>query len=127
EDITYTIARRSALVVISLALLALRLVGNTCGLVGIGTGAALVEESAAVGDLGHVDLGVGDGGKGRGNEDELHLDGINIVNTKSKEGQELERASSRSISERLRSWLGDDDRAEQPIGVSRIACLYIHD
>lgn len=74
---TYTVARGTALVVVSLALLALSLGGNTCGLVGIGTSAALIEESAAVGDLGHVDLGVGDGRKSRGDEDELHVDGIN--------------------------------------------------
>lgn len=79
EDITYAVARRTALVVVGLALLALRLGGGTSGLVGIRAAAALVEESAAVGDLGHVDLGVGDGGEGRGNEDELHLDGINVL------------------------------------------------
>lgn len=76
-NITYTVAGGSALVVISLALLTLRLGGSTCGLVGIGSAAALVEESTAVGDLGHVDLGVGDGRKSRSNEDELHVDGIN--------------------------------------------------
>lgn len=79
ENITYAIARRTALVVVSLALLALRLGGSACGLVGIRTAAALVEESAAVGDLGHVDLSVRDGGESRGDEDELHVDGINMV------------------------------------------------
>lgn len=79
RNITYTIARRTALVVVSLALLALRLGGSTCGLVGIRAAAALVEESAAVGDLGHVDLSVRDGRESRGNEDELHVDGINMV------------------------------------------------
>lgn len=87
ENITYAIARRSALVVISLALLALRVGGNTCGLVGIGTGAALIKESAAVGDLGHVDLGVGDGRESRSNEDELHVDGINMLILKVKKGK----------------------------------------
>lgn len=74
---TYTVARGTALVVVSLALLTLRLGGNTCGLVGIGTSAALVEESTAVGDLGHVNLGVRDGRKSRSDEDELHVEGIN--------------------------------------------------
>lgn len=76
---TYAVARRAALVVVGLALLTLRLVGGTCGLVGTGGAAALIEESAAVGDLGHVDLGVRDGRKSSCNKDELHFDGINMV------------------------------------------------
>lgn len=76
---TYAVARRAALVVVGLALLTLRLVGGTCGLVGTGSAAALIEESAAVGDLGHVDLSVRDGRKSSCNKDELHLDGINMV------------------------------------------------
>lgn len=76
---TYAVARRSALVVVSLALLTLRLAGGTCGLVGTGSATALVTEGAAVGDLGHVELSIGDGGKSRCNKDELHLDGINMV------------------------------------------------
>jgi hypothetical protein len=79
ENMTYAVARRPALVVVGLALLALRLVGGTCGLVGTGLATALIAESAAVGDLGHVDLSIGDGGKSRCDKEELHLDGINMV------------------------------------------------
>lgn len=81
-EITYTVARGTALVVVGLALLALGLVGGTLGLVGTGGAAALVTEGAAVGDLGHVDLSVGDGREGRGNKEELHLGGINLVGLK---------------------------------------------